>query len=292
MRKSFIVLIILLLISVTFNCYAQGPLSETENDMFNYLKQSGFEKSYVMLRNNSLIIKFQTIIDHGILKDFYDISTQAGETASDIDFIILDAYVDQDPFLRVNIKAADARAAAVGNMSREDYISGFEFMDLRPVDRVLEDELAEYDTKVYFVHVGNRSARVDLAYNGLSQEQLFSDYISMSMAAVENCPWIDRINFNFISNDDKKVLVMTSGTDDILNLYADDISVQEFFYRTTLKEFSKNSLGFYRIMAERQYLDLYNKAQIPVIAVSGIVILAGIILIVKILRKIFGRKSK
>ena len=163
----------------------------------------------VVSSGNLTVIRFDApAIDDGILGLSYDLARKALENGSDN--VRVEAYFNDEPVVALTVKDGDLAKAT--------------FEDIRRPEFRIETDLGLFDVLVHNVTVTNETAKVSLEYLA-GEESFWRDYAKMSLAILEDAPWVERVEIVYFGERNVSVSVSSEA---LLKALSGELSPEEF----------------------------------------------------------------
>ncbi|NJE05384.1 hypothetical protein E3E36_04350 [Thermococcus sp. M36] len=190
----------------------ETPLEETGTDLAGNVS--------VVSSGNWTVIHFETsVIDGSLLGALYTLAEKARENGSEN--IRVEAYFGDEPVIALTVKNGDLDNAA--------------FEDIRRPEFMIENDLGLFDVIVHNVTVTNDTASVSLEYLA-DEDSFWRDYARMSLAILEDAPWVERVEIVYLGERNVSVSV-SSG--DLLKALSGELSPEEFANSISISEIGK-----------------------------------------------------
>ncbi len=109
----------------------------------------------------------------------------------------------------------------------------FNFEDIRTDEFRIENDLGIFDVLIDDISLKDDVLDLKVEYFGV-EDDFFDDFIAMSFVIVQDDPMIKDIDITYIKQD--LCLSIKTSSDDILSLYNEEISADEFFRRLYLEK--------------------------------------------------------
>ena len=177
----------------------------------------------VIRSNNWTVVKFETdVIDEGLLGRAYTFAEKAIENGSEN--VRVEAYFDDEPVIALTLKNGD--------------LDKVTFEDIRRPEFRIETDLGLFDVLVHNVTVTNDTASVSLEYLA-GEDSFWRDYAKMSLAILEDAPWVKRVEIFYLGERNVSVSVPS---DALLKALSGESSPEEFAGEISVVEI-KNGRG-------------------------------------------------
>jgi len=134
----------------------------------------------------------------------------------------VEAYFGDEPVLAMMVENGD--------------FSNPIFEDIRRPEFRIEADLGLFDVLVHNVAVTNDTASVSLEYLA-GNESFWRDYTKMSLAILEDAPWVERIEIVYLGERNVSVSV---SSDDLLDALSGELSPEEFAEKVSFAEIGKS----------------------------------------------------
>jgi|Deesub1362B_J571_1020462.scaffolds.fasta_scaffold00074_28 hypothetical protein len=203
----------------------QSTNADLEMKVFEDLRAKGLEKIYVAINDTSMLIRFETPAINGNLMNFmYDVALDAYKIVPK-DNVRVESYFSGEPILALSVKGKDLTSKN---------IDGLHFEDIRRPEFKVETDLGVFDVLIYNVSLSREKATITLEYLA-DQEGFWRDYLAMNLVVLEDVPWVDEIEFNYLG-EGNRTLTLTSKSNDILAVYSGEMTPEEFSKRIQVSQ--------------------------------------------------------
>ena len=189
---------------------------DLEKQIFNNLKSKGLNNGYVAIDEQFILIRFESVINENLNDLMFSIAKDA-HNKTGLEYVRVEAYFMEEPVLALN---------AIGVDLENDNFDALVFEDIRFPEFKIESDLGIFDVLVYEVKLDKTKAHIKLEYLA-DEDSFWNDYLAMSLLVVEDAPWTDEVVFEYLGENGRKTTI-TSKNDNILRLYNEEISADEF----------------------------------------------------------------
>jgi len=166
------------------------------------------ENVTVLNSNNWTVIRFKTeVVDESLMGVAYALAKKAGNGSENIR---VEAYFGDEPILALTVENGDFNNAT--------------FEDIRRPEFRIETDLGLFDVLVYNVTVTNDTASVSLEYLA-GEDSFWRDYARMSLAILEDAPWVERVEILYLGERNVSVSVSSNA---LLKALSGELSPEEF----------------------------------------------------------------
>ncbi|MBP1911248.1 hypothetical protein [Thermococcus stetteri] len=179
------------------------------------------ENVTIVNSNNWTIVRFNApAIDESLIDVAYTLARKAYE-ANGSKEVRVEAYFGNEPVLALTVKNGDFDNAT--------------FEDIRRPEFRIETDLGLFDVIVHDVRVTNDTASVSLEYLA-GEDSFWRDYAKMSLAILEDAPWVSRVEIIYFGERNVSVSV---SSDDLLKALSGELSPEEFANSISVVEIGK-----------------------------------------------------
>ncbi|MFH0967773.1 MAG: hypothetical protein V1862_08845 [Methanobacteriota archaeon] len=210
-RTSLFLIIFLVLIG----SIVAGDI-DREQEILLDLQNQGFTDCYVAIENPFILIRFESIPDENLNDVMFSIAKTACDKTG-LEYIRVEAYFMEEPIFALNAVCTD--------LKKNNYDT-LVFEDIRNPEFKIESDLAIFDALIQEVKIDKATASISLEYLA-DEDSFWNDYVAMALLVVEDAPWVDKVVFEYIGDNDNKTLII-SDKDNILKLLSGEISAQVF----------------------------------------------------------------
>ncbi len=170
---------------------------------------------------NETLIRFEApVLDENLLGIAYDLAKKAYEVNGS-ENIRVEAYFRDEPILALTIENGDFDNPV--------------FEDIRRPEFRIETDLGLFDVLVHNVTVTNETALVSLEYLA-GNESFWRDYVKMSLAILEDAPWVKTVEITYVGDKNVSVSVPSKA---ILEALSGKLSPEEFANSISVAEIGK-----------------------------------------------------
>ncbi len=229
--KKIIVFVLLFLVATLTVSSVMAYSESAEKEILTMLKSKGFSNVFVSTDNDNLFIQLGfDVIPKNISSILVNSALDGFKKFENAQNILVEACTNDDPVLGVYIRGIDANDYLKGILSEDDFTDLVAFLDLRSSFKELSDDLLDMNAFVENISFQNDTLSAIIRYNG-DKQHIASDTIGMLYLAVQDCPYAKEIALKF-RNEDNNLSVVQAKTDDILALFNNSITPEEFAKRT------------------------------------------------------------
>ena len=159
---------------------------------------------------NETLIRFEApILDENLLGIAYELAKKAYEVNGS-ENVRVEAYFRDEPILALTTENGDFDNPV--------------FEDIRRPEFKIETDLGLFDVLVHNVTVTNETALVSLEYLA-GNESFWRDYVKMSLAILEDAPWVKTVEITYVGDKNVSVSVPSKA---ILEALSGKLSPEEF----------------------------------------------------------------
>ncbi|WP_258083665.1 hypothetical protein [Thermococcus thermotolerans] len=174
----------------------------------------------VINSGNWTVIHFETsIIDGSLPGALYTFAEKWVKNGSEN--IRVEAYFGDEPVIALTVKNGDLDNAT--------------FEDIRRPEFMIENDLSLFDVLVHNVTVTNDTASVSLEYLA-GEDSFWRDYARMSLAILEDAPWVERVEIVYLGERNVSFSVSSSA---LLKALFGELSPEEFANAISVAEIRK-----------------------------------------------------
>ena len=183
--------------------------------------ETTLENITVVDSGNWTVIHFETsVIDEGLLGRAYALAENTLENGSGN--IRVEAYFGDEPLITLIVKNGDLDSATIEDIRRPEFR--------------IETDLGLFDVLVHSVTVTNDTASVSLEYLA-GEDSFWRDYAKMSLAMLEDAPWVERLEIIYLGERNVSVSV---SSDSLLKALSGELSPEEFAREIRVVEIRKS----------------------------------------------------
>ncbi|NJD98436.1 hypothetical protein E3E26_01295 [Thermococcus sp. LS1] len=183
--------------------------------------EMAIENVTVLNSDNGTVVRFRApAIDGNLLDTAYALAKRTYEANGSGD-IRVEAYFGDEPVLALTVKNGDFDNPL--------------FEDIRRPEFRIENDLGLFDVIVQDVKVTNDTASVSLEYLA-DGDSFWRDYAKMSLAILEDAPWVSRVEIIYFGERNVSVSV---SSDDLLKALSGELSPEEFANSISVVEIGK-----------------------------------------------------
>ncbi len=184
-------------------------------------KPPKIENISVSNSGNETLIRFEApVLDENLLGIAYDLAKKAYEVNGS-ENVRVEAYFGDEPILALTIENGDFDNPV--------------FEDIRRPEFRIETDLGLFDVLVHNVTVTNETALVSLEYLA-GNESFWRDYVKMSLAILEDAPWVKTVEITYVGDKNVSVSVPSKA---ILEALSGKLSPEEFANSISVAEIGK-----------------------------------------------------
>ncbi|WP_297070673.1 hypothetical protein [Thermococcus sp.] len=159
---------------------------------------------------NETLIRFEApVLDEDLLGIAYELAKKAYEVNGS-ENVRVEAYFRDEPILALTTENGDFDNPV--------------FEDIRRPEFKIETDLGLFDVLVHNVTVTNETALVSLEYLA-GNESFWRDYVKMSLAILEDAPWVKTVEITYVGDKNVSVSVPSKA---ILEALSGKLSPEEF----------------------------------------------------------------
>ncbi|NJE11381.1 hypothetical protein [Thermococcus sp. MAR1] len=178
------------------------------------------ENVTVLTSDSGTVIRFKTeVIDESLIGVAYALAKKEHENGSEN--IRVEAYFGDEPILALTVENGDFDNAT--------------FEDIRRPEFRIETDLGLFDVLVHNVTVTNDTASVSLEYLA-GEDSFWRDYARMSLAILEDAPWVERVEILYLGERNVSVSVSSNA---LLKALSGELSPEEFGDAVKIVELEK-----------------------------------------------------
>mgnify|MGYP001371983795 CR=1 FL=1 len=208
---------------------AEMPYDFIENAVHQEMKDMGFEKSYVAIENGEMLIRLEApVVDSSLPGYLVDLAAMGYMNYPVANNVRVESYHMGEPLFGAVAGGTDLNDYIEKKIGADELAAKFRFEDLRAPEIVVEQDLGVFDVLIGEVALEDNNAAVDLEYLGESEKEFWSDFFSMALLVVEDCPWVETVQFNFHRNDGEDIFTVKTSAEDILAVTEGSMSQEEF----------------------------------------------------------------
>jgi len=201
-----------------------GPNGSTGDNpsLSGELEMMGLKNVSISESGGSMEITFTApYVGDGLESVVYSAAKRAYEKSKSKN-IRVKAYFGDEPVLALRVEN--------GNFNSPT------FEDIRRPEFRIEADLGLFDVLVHDVTVTNDTASVSLEYLA-GNESFWRDYAKMSLAILEDAPWVERVEIVYLGERNVGISV---SSDDLLRALSGELSPEEFAGRISVAEIGRS----------------------------------------------------
>ena len=228
--KHLLFIIVLLGVPV-FVGSANAESSVAENAAQILEHSEYITKAVASIDGSALTVKLRPTIVERRLVHVIRKELAAMADAVDVAVIHLEIYDGQMPLFRISLDRDRALALKTIPDDRMDWLSQLSMTDIRPIERVVADDLQVFSASVRSVKVADDETTVLLRYQG-APASLAETFVAMILTVVEDTPWVKDVTLIFTGQNDTRQRLSVS-VESFLALLNEQKSPVAFFESIT-----------------------------------------------------------
>jgi hypothetical protein len=199
--------------------------SPKEKEMSTFIKE--IELNRLEIKDGDVVlIRFSSDSMLNMNQLIYDVALKAYDIFQKP--LRVEGYFQDEPFF----------ALETNNPNNEDSLV---FIDIRNPEFMIENDILIFDVLVESVEIKKDNVFLDVEYFGL-EEDFFDDFVGMSFVIVQDIPEVQDITIKYLK--DKLCLTMKTTSNQVLNLYNEDISMDSFLGNLELEKCGSEKTDF------------------------------------------------
>lgn len=200
------------------NTILKDNISMFSDDYENYINNAE-----VSIDGDTAIVKIETPYVGSTLHNLlYYVALKTHEETHTKN-IIVESYFTGEPILRLKII----------NYDFDNPI----YEDIRTPEYKIESDLNVFDVIIHSVKLDDNKASITLEYLG-DEKGFWKDYLAMSLLILEDAPWVDTIEINYLGDEENKRFVVDS--DNILKYYSGEINADDLVNSIQVSTYSND----------------------------------------------------
>ncbi|MCF8011094.1 MAG: hypothetical protein K9L17_09310 [Clostridiales bacterium] len=237
MKKHILIILaaVGILVAFSFSCTAclaseaELPYDFIENAVHQEMKAKGFEESYVAIEDGNMLMRMEVpVVDSSLSGHMVELAAAGFLNYPTANNVRVESYHMGNPLFRAAASGSDLGNYVEQKISVEELVSRFQFEDLRAPETVVEHDLGVFNVLIGEVALDDKKASVDLEYLGDSEKEFWSTFFSMAMLVVEDCPWIETVEFNFHRDSEEDIFTVKASAEDVLAVTEGSMSPEKF----------------------------------------------------------------
>ncbi len=188
-------------------------------------------KASIVIDGPELTAKLRTAFIESRL--LHGIRGQLAELANAVDVarIRLELYEGSVPLFRFSLYREELLKLRNIPQNQMDWLDKIKLEDIRPIERVVADDLQVFSASVHSVKVAADETTVLLAYRG-DRASLAETFVAMILTVVEDTPWVKDVTLIFTGQNDTRQRLSVS-VESFLALLSEEKSPAAFFESIT-----------------------------------------------------------
>ena len=184
-------------------------------------------KATIAIDGPELTVKLRTTFIESRL--LHGIRSQLVELADAVDVarIRLELYEGRVPLFRFSLDREELLKLRDVPQNQMDWLDRIRMEDIRPIERVVADDLQVFTASVHSVKVTEDETMVLLAYRG-DRASLAETFVAMILTVVEDTPWVKEVTLIFTGQNDTRQRLSVS-VENFLALLKEEKSPVAFF---------------------------------------------------------------
>lgn len=152
------------------------------------------------------------------------------DLAPDLDeeIIVIEGYFMEEGIISLQAKKADLIAYENQEIDETELISNIQLKDLRSMEKMIEYDLSVFDVLIQDIIIDKEKVLVEMEFMGSNEEDFWKDYSAMALIAVENLPWVKRVEFSYLDSGYNNALYIVATKENILQLAEGKLSPEDF----------------------------------------------------------------
>jgi hypothetical protein len=225
MKHSLFIIVLLGVPVFVGSANAENSVAENAAQILEHSEY--ITKAVASIDGSALTVKLRPTIVERRLVHVIRKELAAMADAVDVAMIHLEIYDGQMPLFRISLDRDRALALKTIPDGRMDWLSQLSMTDIRPIERVVADDLQVFSASVRSVKVADDETTVLLRYQG-APASLVETFVAMILTVVEDTPWVKDVTFIFAGEGDARQQLSVS-VENFLALLKEQKSPVEFF---------------------------------------------------------------
>lgn len=146
----------------------------------------------------------------------------------DEEIIVIEGYFMDEGIISLQADKADLIAYQNQEIDETELISNIQLRDLRSMEKMIEYDFSVFDVLVQYIIIDREKVLVEMEFMGSNEEDFWKDYSAMALIAVENLPWVKRVEFSYLDSGYNNALYIVATKENILQLAEGKLSPEDF----------------------------------------------------------------
>jgi hypothetical protein len=240
--KPIILSVMFLCISISMmDCSCSGCGSATKADfdteelIIEQLGQIGITERYVEITRRLALVRFEApVLDGKIIDLMMNTLFFVYDNNKKSDIIRVEAYHDRSPIVRLEVSGDDMKKFKKKKNSQEEFSKTLIFQDIRPLKRMLTDDLIEYHTEILSMDEDSENISVTARYTSYDGEKFLPNFFLTLARILDRVPWLKEIQLKYVYGKNDSISFYIN-SNDLIGMFNKEISQEDFVQKIDIE---------------------------------------------------------